>query len=82
MEGIQIINTNADNILEYGVCGYKNIKTAGYTEKIEWLKDRFREGMKIKTLYADKDRTQGMIEYIPGEYCWRPVKAGGYIFIH
>jgi hypothetical protein len=33
MEGIQIINTNADNILEYGVCGYKNIKTAGYTEK-------------------------------------------------
>jgi len=23
-----------------------------------------------------------MIEYIPGEYCWRPVEAGGYLFIH
>jgi hypothetical protein len=23
-----------------------------------------------------------MIEYIPGEYCWRPVEARGYIFIH
>jgi hypothetical protein len=23
-----------------------------------------------------------MIEYIPGEYCWRPVEATGYTFIH
>ena len=41
MEGIEIVDTNADNIHEYGVCGYKNIKRAGYPEKIEWLKDRF-----------------------------------------
>lgn len=38
--------------------------------------------MKIKTVYSDKDGTQGMIEYIPGEYCWRPVAAKGYMFIH
>ena len=82
MERIEIIDTNADNILEYGVCGYKNIKREGYPEKIEWLKDRFPEGMKIKTLYSDKGGTQGMIEYIPGEYCWRPVEASGYMFIH
>jgi len=82
MERIEIIDTNADNILEYGVCGYKRIKREGYPEKIEWLKDRFPEGMKIKTLYSDKGGTQGMIEYIPGEYCWRPVEAGGYLFIH
>jgi GNAT superfamily N-acetyltransferase len=82
MERIEIIDTNADNILEYGVCGYKSIKREGYPEKIEWLKDRFPEGMKIKTLYSDKGGTQGMIEYIPGEYCWRPVEAGGYLFIH
>jgi hypothetical protein len=42
-EKIEIIDTNAENILEYGVCGYKNIKRAGYPEKIEWLKDRFPE---------------------------------------
>ena len=23
-----------------------------------------------------------MIEYIPGEHCWRPVDAAGYMFIH
>jgi len=79
---IEIIDTNAENILEYGVCGYKDIRKAGYPEKIEWLKGRFPEGMKIKTLYSYKDGTQGMIEYIPGKYCWRPVEASGYMFIH
>ena len=82
MERIEIIDTNKDNILEYGLCGYKDIKREGYPEKIEWLKDRFPEGMKIKTLYSDKGGTQGMIEYIPGEFCWRPVEASGYMFIH
>ncbi len=82
MDPIAVIDTNADNILEYGICGYKNIKRAGYKEKIGWLKDRFQEGLKIKTLYSDKDGPQGMIEYIPGEYCWRPVEASGYMFIH
>ena len=79
---VEIIDTNADNIREYGVCGYKNIKREGYPEKIKWLEGRFLEGMKIKTLYSDKDGTQGMIEYIPGEYNWRPVEASGYMFIH
>ena len=82
MERVEIIDTNAGNILEYGVCGYKNMKREGYPEKIEWLKDRFPEGMKIKTLYSTEDGNQGMIEYIRGEYCWRPVEASGYIFIH
>jgi GNAT superfamily N-acetyltransferase len=81
-ERIEIIDTNAGNILKYGVCGYKNIRREGYPEKIEWLKDRFPEGMKLKTLYSDEDGTKGMIEYIPGEYCWRPVEASGYMFIH
>ena len=82
MGNIEIIDTNAGNILDYGICGYKNIKREGYPEKIEWLKEHFQEGLKIKTLYSDKDGTQGMIEYIPGEYCWRPVEASGYMFIH
>jgi hypothetical protein len=79
---VEIIDTNASNIMNYGICGYKDIKKAGYLEKITWLKARFAEGMKIKTLYSDKDGTQGMIEYLPGEYCWRPVEASGYMFIH
>ena len=82
MTSIKIIDTTADNILDYGVCGYKDIKRAGYPEKVAWLKERFKEGLKIKTLYSEKDGSQGMLEYIPGEYCWRPVTAKGYLFIH
>jgi hypothetical protein len=53
---IEIIDTKAENILQYGLCGYKDIKRAGYPEKLKWLKDRFPEGLKIKTLYSDKER--------------------------
>lgn len=79
---VEIVDTNLDNILEYGVCGYKNIKNEGFRRKVEWLKKRFSEGMKIKTLVSETDGSQGLIEYIPGEYCWRPVEADGYMFIH
>ena len=79
---IEIIDTHAGNVREYGLCGYKDIKKAGYPEKLSWLDGRYKEGLKIKTLYSAKDGTQGMIEYIPGEYCWRPVEAKGYMFIH
>jgi hypothetical protein len=82
MQRIEIVDTTDENIRDYGICGYSNIKRPGYLEKIEWLKKRYSEGMKIKTLYAHEGGTQGMIEYIPGEYCWRPVDARGYMFIH
>ncbi|MGD0916523.1 MAG: hypothetical protein ABSB22_08695 [Thermodesulfobacteriota bacterium] len=68
-EKLQMIELNPNNILEYGVCGYKNIKKEGYPEKIAWMKKRFTEGLKLKIIYSEKDRVQGMIEYIPGEYC-------------
>jgi len=82
MEGVRIIDTTMDNVRDFGVCGYKNEKRAGYPEKLDWLEQRFREGLKLKTLVLDEGGNQGMIEYVPGEYCWRPVEAEGYLFIH
>jgi len=82
MSEITIIDTNLENIQEYGVCGYKKMKTPGFPEKIKWLEARFNEGLKIKTLLSEKGGVQGMIEYLPGESCWRPVAAAGYMFIH
>ena len=79
---IEIVDTNPDNILDYGICGYKSLKHEGLRRKIDWLKKHRSEGIRIKTLYSDQDGTQGMIEYIPGEYNWRPVEAAGYMFIH
>ena len=72
MNKVKMVDTDMDAILEYGVCGYKSMKRPGFPEKVGWLKDRFSQGLKIKTLVSDTDDAQGMIEYIPGEYCWRP----------
>lgn len=82
MERIEIIDTNQDNIRNYGFCGYKDIKQEGYRRKINWLKKRFAEGMKFKVLHSAERRAVGAIEYIPGKYAWRAVDAHGYMVIH
>ncbi|MGB7061400.1 MAG: YoaP domain-containing protein [Candidatus Zixiibacteriota bacterium] len=82
IRGIQVVDTNADNICDYSLCGYKNIKQEGYKRKTDWLKERFKEGMKVKILHSPEDGSVGMIEYVPGKYAWRPVEAEGYMFIH
>jgi hypothetical protein len=78
----KIVDTTMDNLYDFGVCGYKNRKDQGLQRKAAWLNERFKEGMKIKTLVTEENGAQGLIEYIPGEYCWRPVEADGYMFIH
>jgi len=82
ISGIRVIDTNGDNICDYPLCGYKNIKQEGYKRKTDWLKKRFEEGMKVKILHAAEDGSVGMIEYVPGKYAWRPVEADGYMFVH
>jgi GNAT superfamily N-acetyltransferase len=54
-------------------------KSEGYGRKLNWLKDRMAEGMRIKLLKLPE---RGFIEYIPGEHAWRAVHADGYLFIH
>ncbi len=78
----KIIDITPDNVLDYGICGYKNLKREGYAEKVSWIGKNYENGLRIKSILTDNDGVQGMIEYIPGEYCWRPVEASGYMFIH
>ncbi|MBN2272785.1 MAG: GNAT family N-acetyltransferase [Bacteroidales bacterium] len=82
MKQVSILDANPETISLYGVCGYKNSKTPGFNEKIGWLKERYKEGLKTKIIYSEEHGSQGMIEYLPGEHCWRPVEATGYMFIH
>ncbi|MCK4465252.1 MAG: GNAT family N-acetyltransferase [Bacteroidales bacterium] len=76
----QLIEVNEGNVTETGFYCYMSKKnTEGYRRKLNWLKARFAEGLKIKMLKLPE---RGFIEYIPGEYAWRPVDAKGYMFIH
>lgn len=81
-EKATIIDADIETVGNYGLCGYRDPKNPGYRQKLEWLKQRFEEGMKLKVLRSEKDGTVGSIEYVPGEYAWRGVHAAGYMFIH
>lgn len=79
---IQIVTVDAANVAEQGFFCYKSKpKSEGYRRKLNWLEQRFAEGMKIKIL-IENGRSVGFIEYIPGEYAWRSINANGYMVIH
>jgi len=83
MTDIEIINLTPENIAEYGVCGYKDVeKHLELRRKIDWVKQYYPKGLRIKAILSESGGYQGMIEYIPGKYAHRPVDAEGYMFIH
>ncbi len=79
---MNIIDVTLENVEEKGFfCLMSRKKSAGYQRKLQWLKARFAEGLQIKLLDLSQGG-RGFIEYIPGEYAWRPVEAASYLFIH
>ncbi len=76
---VKIINVTDDNVDQTGFfCYMSKRKKEGFQKKLNWLKDRFAEGMRIK-MFGLPER--GFIEYLPGEYAWRAVNAQNYMFI-
>ncbi|MFX1601294.1 MAG: GNAT family N-acetyltransferase, partial [Promethearchaeota archaeon] len=60
-------------------------KEVGYQNKVKWIKERFKEGLKYKLLLVkegERETSRGFIEYIPGEYTWRGIQADGWMVIH
>ncbi len=82
----EIVDVTPDNEEEYDLfCKKSKKKEEGYQNKLVWFKQRYEEGMRIKILRVierGKMTTRGFVEYIPGEYAWRPVNAPNYMFIH
>jgi len=77
-----LIDVSASNVAKTGFfCYMSKRKAEGYRRKLAWVTARFGEGMRIKMLDIQQGE-RGFIEYIPGEYAWRPVFAQGYMFIH
>ena len=80
----RIAEVTEENLADHpGAICFINPKNEYYDLKVGWLKDQFKLGMRIKLIYIDGEKSpKGFIEYVPGEFCWRPVKAEGYLFIH
>ena len=77
---MRILDVTPANVTELGFfCYMSKKKSEGYRRKLEWLQERFAEGMRIKMLELPN---RGFIEYTPGKHAWRTVDAKGYMFVH
>ena len=81
---MEIVTVGEGNLAQHpGAICFINPKNPSFPLKIEWIKQRFSEGLRIKLLYTEnRKKVAGFIEYVPGEYAWRAVSASGYMFIH
>jgi ribosomal protein S18 acetylase RimI-like enzyme len=80
---ITIHSLTPANYVELGCPCFMNPKHEGHLLKLDWLKQRFSEGLTVKLLFIDGEKKPiGFIEYVPGENAWRRVSAAGYLFIH
>ncbi len=77
-----LIDLDTANCEVLPCCGVKNPLHPGRRLKNCWLQTRFKQGLHAKVLLTPDNRQCGYIEYLPGEYAWRGVDAGGYMFIH
>lgn len=77
MEFKQITLENIDK--EHICCAISDKKgETCVSSKKAWLKERLKEGLVFNKLDV---RGKVFIEYIPAEYAWCPIDAGGYMYI-
>ena len=70
MADIQILNLTPDNIADYGVCGYKDVKKhLELRRKIDWFKEYYPKGLRIKALFSKKGGIKACSSISPVSMC-------------
>ena len=75
-------NVGPANLACCGIGCLTSPKHQGYQPRVEWLQKRFREGLRIPLFRDGGGRPLAFLEYVPGEYAWRPVQAKSWLFVH
>jgi len=78
----RLIEVDASTFDSLPCCGIKNRSHPGRIEKCCWLRDNTKSGLRAKAIPGPDGKPGAYIEYVPGEFAWRGVNAGGYLFIH
>ncbi len=79
---MKFIHLNPNNLVQESLFCNKNPKSEGFQKKAAWFTERQKEGLQIIIAKDDGGKAVGFIEFVPGEFAWRPVKAHNYMFIH
>lgn len=79
----KIITITKENIDEFPTPCFMKCDNLGYQKKLRWLENKFKNGLKIKQLYLEKEtKANGFIEYLPSEFAERAIECKNYLFIH
>ncbi len=71
-----------ENLSDCGIGCLVDRKNPGYQPKVEWLRERFSEGLRFLLFRDQTGKPLAFLEYVPGEFAWRPVDAEGWLFVH
>lgn len=70
------------NISECGIGCLRSREHPGFQCKTDWLRQNFADGLRFFMLRDGQGTPLGFIEFVPGEFAWRPVDARGWLFVH
>ena len=82
MDKITLEKVGPGNLSDCDIGCLTDPKNQGYQPKVEWLQKRFAEGLRFLLFRDEKGKPLAFLEYVPGEYAWRPVDAEGWLFVH
>jgi GNAT superfamily N-acetyltransferase len=82
VEQITLEKVGPENLSGCGIGCLVDPRNPGYQPKVKWLQDRFDEGLRFLLFRDEKGKPLAFLEYVPGEYAWRPVDAAGWLFVH
>jgi len=82
MDNVVLETVGPENLAVRGIGCLANTKSEGFRQKTAWLEERFDEGLRMLMARDGAGETLGFLEFVPGEYAWRPVEAQGWLFVH
>ncbi len=82
MAALTLEKVGPANLSECGIGCLVNPRHPGYRAKVDWLRERFAEGLRFLLFRDEEGRPLAFLEYVPGEFAWRPVDAAGWLFVH
>ena len=82
MHDVTLVRVGPENLAECGIGCVINRDNPGYQRKVAWLRQRFAEGLRFLLFRDEREKPLAFLEYVPGEFAWRPVDAKGWTFVH
>ena len=77
MYNVTLVRVGPENLSECGIGCIRNRDHPGYGSKVKWLRKRFAEGLRFLLFRDEREKPLAFLEYVPGEFAWRPVDARG-----